>query len=299
MAKFFFTITVLIALSVSVSAQMGQPTKIAYGPVITAYFINITEELKELEYQIQQQEISRNDYTRAKQRLLLQKQYVEQHAGLSGEDTIPDLQILTVDEITTMLGVSETKSQSFRVGDLLAGKWQINGIEKRGERFFILARSGKELRPQSRSKINPLDVIETITVYEPDPEERRPVAQPSEAIAPPLPAQPRVAEVPRPNIRAMFLPLYTAKARAKKVEGKVVLIALFARDGKLKDLAIEQKLGHGLDESALDAAKRLTFDPAKLDNQPIDVRAHITYYFTLTHTSASIQPLTPPKGEQP
>ena len=298
MAKFFFTITVFLALVMATMAQSGQQAKIAFGPVITAYFTNLAEELNELEYQIQQQEISRNDYTRSKQRLLLQKQYVERHAIISGEDTIPDLQILTVDEITTMLGVSETKSLSFRVGDILAGKWQISGIEKRGERFFILARSGLETSHQSRPKINPLDVIETITVYEPDPEELRPVAKPSEAIVTPRP-EPRVAQVPHPNIRALYLPLYTTKARAKKVEGKVVLIALFARDGKLKDLAVEQKLGHGLDESALDAAKRLLFDPAKLDNQPIDVRAHITYYFTLTHTSASIQPLPQPKGEQP
>ena len=299
MAKFFFTITVFLALTLASSAQTGQPIKIAYGPVITAYFTNITEELNELEYQIQRQEISRNDYTRSKQRLLLQKQYVERQAIISGEDTIPDLQILTMDEITTMLGVSEARSQSFRVGDVLAGKWQISGIEKRGERFFILERSAKETSQQTRPKINPLDVIETIIVYEPDPEELRPAAQPSEAMAPPSRPEPRMAEVPRPNIRALYLPMYTAKAREKKVEGKVVLIALFAQDGKLKDLAVEQKLGYGLDESALDAAKRLTFDPAKLDNQPIDVRAHITYYFTLTHTSASIQPLTQPKGAQP
>ena len=300
MAKFFFTITVFLALTLASSAQTGQPTRIAYGPVITAYFTNITEELNELEYQIQRQEISRNDYTRSKQRLLLQKQYVERQAIISGEDTIPDLQILTMDEITTMLGVSEAKSQSFRVGDVLAGKWQISGIEKRGERFFILERSAKETSQQTRPKVNPLDVIETITVYEPDPEELRPAAQPSEAVTPlPSRPEPRMAEVPRPNIRALYLPMYTAKAREKKVEGKVVLIALFAQDGKLKDLAVEQKLGYGLDESALDAAKRLTFDPAKLDNQPIDVRAHITYYFTLTHTSASIRPLTQPKGAQP
>jgi TonB family protein len=299
MANFFFIITVLISLATFALAQTGQSTKIAFGPVITAYFTNIAEELNELEYQIQQQEISRSDYTRSKQRLLLQKQYVERHATISGEDTIADLQILTADEITTMLGVSDIKSQSLRVGEVLAGKWQISGIEKRGERFFILERSTKEANQPSRPKINPLDVIEIITVYEPDPNELRPVTQPSESIPLPLPVQPRAAEIPRPNIRALYLPLYTAKARERKIEGKVVLTALFARDGKLKELSVEQKLGHGLDESAMDAARRLTFEPAKLDNEPIDVRAHITYYFTLTHTSASIQPLPPGKGAQP
>lgn len=298
MAKFIFTITVFVALCLSVAAQTGQPTRITYGPVLTAYFTNLAEELNELEYQIQHQEISRADYTRSKQRLLLQKQYVERQAAISGEDAVPDLQILTADEISTMLGANEAKNQNFSVGDVLAGKWQISGIEKRGERFFILERDAKAASRQNRPKINALDVIETIRVYEPDPEELRPVARPEEP-APPLPSrpEPRVVEVPRPTIRALYLPLYTSKAREKKVEGKVVLSGLFGRDGKLKDLTIEQKLGYGLDENALDAARKLTFEPAKVENQPIDVRAHITYYFTLTHTSASIQPVT--KGEQP
>lgn len=298
MAKILFMITVLIALTALAPAQTGQTTKIAFGPVITSYFTNIAEELNELEFQIQHQEISRTDYARSKQRLLLQKQYTERHAIISGEDTIPDLQILTVDEILTMLGVSDVRSQSLKVGDVLAGKWQIIGIEKRNERFYILERSVKETAEQSRPKINPLDVIETIIVYEPDPDELRPPATPKEAIAQPV-TQPRLAEIPRPTVRAQYLPQYTAKAREKKIEGKVILSAMFARDGKLKDLSIEQKLGYGLDESAMDAAKRLTFDPAKVDNQPVDVRAHIVYYFTLTHTSASIQPLPPTKSDNP
>lgn len=299
MAKLFSAIIIFLALMPFSSAQTGQQSKIAYGPIVTAYFINLDEELNELEFQIQHQEISRSEYTRSKQRLLLQKQYVERHAAITGEDTIPDLQILTADEITTMLGIGEVKSQSLRVGEVLGGKWQISGIEKRGERFFILERSAKESASQARPKINPLDVIETIRVYEPDPEEIKQAQAASTRPAEPSPQmqpQTKTIEVPRPNIRAMYLPLYTPKAREKKLEGKVVLKALFTRDGKIKDLSVEQKLGSGLDESALEAAKRLVFDPPIVDGHPIDVRAHIIYLFTLKNTSASIQPL---KGGQP
>lgn len=299
MAKLFSATILFLALLPYSAAQTGQPSKVAYGPVVTAYFTNLTEELNELEFQLKQQEISRNDYIRSKQRLLLQKQYVERYAIISGEDTLPDLQILTADEITTMLGVGEVKSQSLRVGDVLGGKWQISGIEKRGERFFIFERNAKEAARQWRPKINPLDIIETIRVYEPDPEEVQQAqaarARPAEP-APQLHSPAKVVEIPRPNIRGMYLPLYTTKAREKKLEGKVVLSALFARDGKIKELAVEQKLGSGLDESALEAAKQLTFDPPIVDGHPIDVRMQIIYFFTLKNTSASIQPL---KGGQP
>lgn len=297
MAKLISTIIFFLLFLPCTLAQ--QPGKVAFGPIVTAYFINLDEELNELEFQLQQQEISRNDYTRSKQRLLLQKQYVERQAITSGEDAIPELQILTAEEITTMLGVTEVKGQGLRVGDVLGGRWQISGIEKRSERFFILERNNKESARQTRPKINPLDIIETIIVYEPDPEElqqaRAAKARPAEP-PPQLQAPPKVIEIPRPNIRGMYLPLYTSKAREKKIEGKVVLSALFTRDGKIKDLVVEQKLGSGLDESALEAAKRLTFDPPIVDGHPIDVQAHIIYLFTMTHTSVSIQPV---KGGQP
>ncbi|MFN7927296.1 MAG: energy transducer TonB [Blastocatellia bacterium] len=297
MAKLFSTMILFFALLSFPLAQ--QPTKIAFGPIVTAYFLNLEEEFNELEYQLQHQEISRNDYTRSKQRLLLQKQFVERHAIASGEDTVPELQVLTANEITTMLGIEEMKGQSLRVGDVLGGKWQISGIEKRGERFFILERNLKDSARQTRPKINPLDILETITVYEPDPEELRQAraAQARPAEPPPqMQPPPKVVEIPRPNIRGMYLPFYTPKARAQKVEGKVVLSAMFTRDGKIRDLVVEQKLGSGLDESALEAARKLTFDPPVVNGQPIDVQAHIVYLFTLAHTSMSIQPV---KGGQP
>jgi TonB family protein len=299
MVKLFFRILFFLVFA---SYAVAQPqSKVVFGPVVTAHFTNLAEELNELEFQLQHQEISRSDYTRSKHRILIQKQYVERYVMLSGEDIVPDLQILTADEITTMLGIGESKSQSLRVGDVLGGKWQISGIEKRDERFFVLERTAKANASPPHSKINPLDVIETITIYEPDPEELKAQAEnarPSVLLPQP---QPKVVEVLRPHIRAMYLPLYTSKAREKKIEGKVVLNALFARDGKIKDLSVEQKLGYGLDESALEAAQRLTFDPPLVRGRPIDVPAQIIYYFTLAHTSASIQPLAlnTRKGNQP
>jgi TonB family protein len=303
MIKSLFAFVTLIAMTAVALAQGQQQVQRPFGPVIMAYLTNLSEELNELEFQIEHQEISRSDYTRTKQRLRLQQQYVERLAANSSEDTIPDLQILTANELTTMLGLDEGKIQKLQVGDQVSGKWQIIGIEKTGERFIILKRTRQTGDRQSRPKINPLDVIEIITVYEPDPEELRPPppATSKPISAAPLPPEParEVVRIPRPKISALFMPPYTPKARQKRVEGKVILSALFTRDGHLKDLTLENKIGYGLDENALNAAKLITFEPATLDGQAVDVRAQITYFFTLSHTTASIQPISFSKGGQP
>ena len=300
MAKFFSAILIIIFTTFT-AAQSAPPNQTLYGPVVTAHLTNLAEELNELEYQIQHQEISRVDYTRSRQRLLLQKQFVEQRAKISGEDNIPEMQILTADEINRMIGVSEAKNQPWCVDDILADKWKINRIEKRAERFFILERVAPENAGNARPKPNPLDVIETIVVSEPDLEEeaqaRLAAAPKPQAPRPPTQPQPQVAVIPRPTIHALFLPAYTTKAREKKIEGKVVLHAVFTHDGKIKDLEVAQKLGYGLDESALEAAKKLTFAPALIEGQAVNIQANIIYLFTLTHTSASVQPVAVKGGQ--
>ena len=286
MSKFLFIPIIFFALVIGVRAQS------TFGPIVSSYFVNIDEELNELEYQIAHQEINRNDYARSKQRLQLQKQYVKKHVAMSGADIIPELQILTPDELMTMMGVKEERAQALKIGDILSGQWRLIGIEKRSEKIFVLEKTEKSRTIASLPKPNPLEVIETIIVIEEDPAEKRSV---NVNRTPPEVAKPVVlhksVELPRPTIRSMFLPPYTPKAREKRIEGQVIISALFTRDGKIKDLGFEQKLGFGLDENAMEMAKRIAFDPVMVDGQAVDIRANIVYIFSLTHTMATIKPL--------
>jgi TonB family protein len=286
MSKFLFIPIIFFALVIGTHAQS------TFGPIVTSYFVNIDEELNELEYQIAHQEINRNDYARSKQRLQLQKQYVKKQVALSGADIVPELQILTPDELMTMIGVKDERAQALKIGDILTGQWRLIGIEKRAEKIFVLEKTEKSRTIASLPKPNPLDVIETIIVIEEDPAEKRSV---NVNRTPPEVAKPVVlhksVELPRPTIRSMFLPPYTPKAREKRIEGQVIISALFTRDGKIKDLGFEQKLGFGLDENAMEMAKRIVFDPVMVDGQAVDIRANIVYIFSLTHTMATIKPL--------
>lgn len=74
-------------------------------------------------------------------------------------------------------------------------------------------------------------------------------------------------------------PVYTDEARAKKVEGDVLLQVVFTASGDVKVLRIVQGLGYGLDESAESAARQIRFHPAQQEGQPVDFTAivHITF----------------------
>ena len=74
-------------------------------------------------------------------------------------------------------------------------------------------------------------------------------------------------------------PMYTDEARAKKLEGDVLLQVVFTASGEVKIERIVQGLGYGLDESAETAARQIRFRPAQRDGQPVDFPAivHITF----------------------
>lgn len=77
-------------------------------------------------------------------------------------------------------------------------------------------------------------------------------------------------------------PAYTNDARILKMEGDVVLEVVFLASGQLQVTRVVSGLGHGLDESAIQAAKQIRFRPAQRNGQPIDFPAHVRIEFRLT-----------------
>jgi TonB family protein len=74
-------------------------------------------------------------------------------------------------------------------------------------------------------------------------------------------------------------PEYTDEARAKKIEGEVLLQVTFAASGEIRVERIVQGLGYGLDNAAQAAARQIRFRPAEQEGQPVDSSAivHITF----------------------
>lgn len=77
------------------------------------------------------------------------------------------------------------------------------------------------------------------------------------------------------------IPVYTPEARAKKIEGEVLLEVVFEASGKIQVLRVVRGLGHGLDDAAVRAAEQIRFKPALRNGQPSDSTALIHIIFQL------------------
>ena len=52
-------------------------------------------------------------------------------------------------------------------------------------------------------------------------------------------------------------------------------------DGKPRDIHVERIVGLGLDEEAIKAVKKWTFEPARKDGQPVAVQINVEVNFHL------------------
>ncbi|HKQ80282.1 MAG TPA: energy transducer TonB [Blastocatellia bacterium] len=282
---------VLCGAATLTNAGAPQQKHASYGPAVSAYLTGLDEELNELEYQLRRDEITRADYERAKQRLTILRRSVERYASENRKDIVPEYQALAVDELKTVGLSKEYKADDLIVGAELEGQWKIVEVQPRTERkpvrFLVLERlqraaDGVARESKAAKTIDPRDVIETIVVPEPDspfPPPPQPSNSQNSKVEPPPEAQKPGLQAPR--LLSIMMPEYTGKARDKKVEGEVIVLALFQRDGKIKDAKVEKGLGFGLDDRAIEAVKRMSFLPAQLDGKEVDARARIIVGFNL------------------
>lgn len=103
-----------------------------------------------------------------------------------------------------------------------------------------------------------------------------------------VPAPPTVQSRPAAQAAARIIPaeilskptpIYTDEARSKRIEGEVLLEAVFEASGKIRVLRVVRGLGYGLDDAAVRAAEQIRFKPALQDGQPSDstVVLHIIF----------------------
>ena len=85
----------------------------------------------------------------------------------------------------------------------------------------------------------------------------------------------------KPKAKNVPTPAYTEAGRAAGIEGKVRVEVTVDEAGHVVSVRLLSGLGYGLDEAALDAAKRATFEPALKCGKPVPATFNIGMRFSI------------------
>jgi protein TonB len=88
--------------------------------------------------------------------------------------------------------------------------------------------------------------------------------------------------VVKPKRQGFIVPKYTMEARTAEIEGVVRIEVTVDETGHVIRARVLSGLGYGLDESALQAAKQMTFTPATQCGKPVVGTAVVPFNFQLT-----------------
>lgn len=75
-------------------------------------------------------------------------------------------------------------------------------------------------------------------------------------------------------------PRYPDDAKAKHIQGTVILHAIIGKDGSVQKLQVQQGLCM-LDEAAVRAVRQWQYSPTLFNGSPIEVETTITVFFKL------------------
>jgi hypothetical protein len=128
----------LFNCSISLSAAAQQAN--GYGPEVKSFLEYIRHEQDELEFMNRHNEISRREYFLTKNRMAVHRQIVLNLVQESGEDSVPELSIVTASEVDQLIEDGTSLLKSIKAGDVIKEKWRYLGSVRRGDTFYIFQR---------------------------------------------------------------------------------------------------------------------------------------------------------------
>jgi TonB family protein len=107
-----------------------------------------------------------------------------------------------------------------------------------------------------------------------NPKDKMPAPMPQSAVE-------LVTSSLRPKITYREKAKYTEEARDNVTHGTVALSVVFRSNGSISDIKVVIGLPYGLIQSAIEAARKVRFEPAIKDGQPVSVRGILEFKFNL------------------
>ena len=96
-----------------------------------------------------------------------------------------------------------------------------------------------------------------------------------------LEAGQKAPDIVRPALLNSAYPHYTEEARVLKIQGGVSIFILVTENGEVDSVLVLRGLGHGLDEQAMEVARKLKFSPATRSGKPIPYWTKLSVEFNL------------------
>ncbi|MFW6295387.1 MAG: energy transducer TonB, partial [Halanaerobium sp.] len=89
-------------------------------------------------------------------------------------------------------------------------------------------------------------------------------------------------EISKPTISDYKQPEYPSQMIKREIEARVLLSLKIDKDGRTSELTVHQSSGYdSFDQAALDAVSKWKFNPAKLDDQNVNVKILVPIKFEL------------------
>lgn len=140
----FITLSILLLLGgVAVAQRSAASAKSDYasefGPVMRAYLGYLSNEQDVVDDRASRREITGMYYRRNSNRIRALRQMAIRLVRQSGNDYVPELEAVTVDEFGTLFE-KPPKPKTFRANEVLANKLRFLGAVHSGEVFYVFAR---------------------------------------------------------------------------------------------------------------------------------------------------------------
>jgi TonB family protein len=190
----------------------------------------------------------------------------------------------------TQAPLQEMKGDQALTSHLFDFKIRVVGVKFESDEYWLMAQPGKT--PSTARTRMTFDSPEDAAVRETKVRKKDSAYDQNQSAADSV--QPMSVSL-RPTIQYREKAKYTQEAKDNNVEGTVVLSAVFGSDGQIGDIKAVKELPHGLTENAITAAKKIRFEPAVKDGQPVSVRGMLEFNFNLyddpiQQMSASLKP---------
>ena len=135
-ARFILSIVILIVLS---SFALGQKSASEFGPVVTAYLGYLSNEQEVVDDRASRREITATYYRRNSNRIHALREMAIRLVRQSGNDYVPELEAVTVDEFGTIFE-HPPHPAALRPTEVFGNKFRFLGSVHSGETFYLFAR---------------------------------------------------------------------------------------------------------------------------------------------------------------